>query len=164
MEPYDPRFNTGNNGQPMGASSSQGFSGDREPSRPIKELVSEFLDQGKRLVRAEVQLARAEMKTEVKKASAGAGLLAGGGLVMLLGAFTFVAFLVIALSGVMPLWASALLVAVLLLGGGAAIAYGGLKAMKKVHGPTKTIQTLKEDGQWASRTMHSMKSQMHGHA
>jgi len=36
--------------------------------------------------------------------------------------------------------------------------------MKKVHGPTKTIQTLKEDGQWASRTMHSMKSQMHGHA
>jgi len=164
MEPYDPRFNTGNNGQPMGASSSQGFGGDREPSRPIKELVSEFLDQGKRLVRAEVQLARTEMKAEVKKASAGAGLLAGGGLVMLLGAFTFVAFLVIALSGVMPLWASALLVAVLLLGGGAAIAYGGLKAMKKVHGPTKTIQTLKEDGQWASRTMHSMKSQMHGHA
>jgi hypothetical protein len=144
--------------------SSQGFSGDREPSRPIKELVSELLDQGRRLVRAEVTLARAEVKAEVKKASAGAGLIAGGGLVALLGAFTFVAFLVIALAGVMPLWASALLVAVLLLAGGAAIVYGGLQAMKKVHGPTKTIQTLKEDGQWASRTMHSMKSQMHGHA
>jgi hypothetical protein len=164
MEPYDPRFNAGTDGQPVGATRSQGFSGDSEPSRPIKELVSEFLEQGRRLVRAEVRLARAEVKAEVKKASAGAGLIAGGGVVVLLGAFTFVAFLVIALAGVMPLWASALLVAVLLLAGGAAIVFGGLQAMKKVHGPTKTIQTLKEDSQWASRTMHSMKSQMHGHA
>jgi uncharacterized membrane protein YqjE len=164
MEPFDPRYKAGTNGQSVGASSSQGFGADGQASRPIKELVSEFLEQGRRLVRAEVQLARAEVKTEVKKASAGAGLIAGGGVVVFLGAMTFVAFLVIALSGVMPLWASALLVAVLLLAGGAAIAYGGLKAMKKVHGPTKTIQTLKEDGQWASRTMHSMKSQMHGHA
>ncbi len=164
MEPYDSRYNAGSNGQPIGSSSAQGLGGDTQPTRPIKELVSEFLEQARRLVRAEVHLARAEVKAEVKKASAGAGLIAGGGVVLLLGAFTFVAFLVIALSGVMPLWASALLVAVLLLAGGAAIAYGGLQAMKKVHGPTKTIQTLKEDGQWASRTMHSMKSQMHGHA
>ena len=164
MEPYDPRFNPRSNGQPAGATSPQGFSGEREPSRPIKELVSELLEQGRRLVRAEVQLARAEMKTEVKKASAGAGMIAAGGVVAFLGLATAVAFLVIALAGVMPLWASALIVAVLLLAGGGAIVFGGLKAMKKVHGPTKTIQTLKEDGQWASRTMHSMKSQMHGHA
>jgi hypothetical protein len=164
MEPYDSRYNAQRDGQARGVSDSPGFSEDRQPSRPIKELVSELLDQGRRLVRAEVQLARAEVKSEVKKASAGAGLIAGGGVVLFLGAMAFVAFLVIALAGVMPLWASALLVAVLLLGGGAALAYGGLQAMKKVHGPTKTIQTLKEDGQWASRTMHSMKSQMHGHA
>jgi hypothetical protein len=164
MEPYDPRYNSRREGQASEASDSQSFSEDRQPSRPIKELVSELLDQGRRLVRAEVQLARAEVKSEVKKASAGAGLLAGGGVVLLLGAFTFVAFLVIALAGVMPLWASALLVAVVLLAGGAGIAFAGLQAMKKVNGPTKTIQTLKEDGQWASRTMHSMKSRMHGHA
>lgn len=164
MEPYGSRYNSGREGQAPGSSGSQGFSEERQPSRPIKELVSELLDQGRRLVRAEVRLARAEVKSEVKKASAGAGVLAGGGVVLLLGAFTFVAFLVIALAGVMPLWASALLVAVVLLAGGAGLAYAGLQAMKKVHGPTKTIQTLKEDGQWASRTMHSMKSQMHGHA
>jgi hypothetical protein len=164
MEPYDSRYNAGGAGQASESSGSQSFSEERQPSRPIKELVTELLEQGRRLVRAEVQLARAEVKSEVKKASAGAGLIAGGGVVLLLGAFTFVAFLVIALAGVMPLWASALLVAVLLLAGGAGIAYAGLQAMKKVHGPTKTIQTLKEDGQWASRTMHSMKSQRHGHA
>ncbi len=164
MEPYDPRSNAGRETQPGEATGSQGYSGEREPSRPIKELVSELLDQARRLMRAEVQLARAEVKTEVKKASGGAGLIAGGGAVVFLGAATGVAFLVIALAGVMPLWASALIVSVLLLAGGAALVYGGLQEMKKVRGPTQTIQTLKEDGQWASRSMHSMKSRMHGHA
>jgi Flp pilus assembly protein TadB len=160
MEPYDSR---------TGAPGFDGSSGFRtadteESSHPIKELVSEFLEQGRRLVRAEVTLARAEVRDEIKKTSAGAGIAAGGGVVVLLGAFTFVAFLVIALAGVMPLWLSALLVAVVLLAGGAGLTWFGLQRLKTVHGPTKTIQTLKEDGQWASRTMQSMKSQMHGHA
>jgi Flp pilus assembly protein TadB len=137
---------------------------EEENSRPVKELVSEFLEQGRRLVRAEVQLARAEVRDELKKTTAGAGMTAAGGVVALLGAFTFAAFLVIALAGVMPLWASALLVAVVLLAGGGGIVWLGLQRFKDVHGPKKTIQTLKEDSQWASRTMHSMKSQMHGHA
>jgi Flp pilus assembly protein TadB len=159
MEPYDSRT-----GIP-GANGSQSRSTtDGEPSRPIKELVSEFLEQGRRLVRAEVTLARAEVRDELKKTSAGAGLAAGGGVVLLLGALTFVAFLVIALAYAVPLWLSALLVAVVLLAGGAGLTWYGLQRLKTVHGPTKTIQTLKEDGQWASRTMHSMKSQMHGHA
>jgi hypothetical protein len=159
MQPYDSQSDF------MGRDASGAQVTDhQEPSRPLKDLVSEFFEQGRRLVRAEVQLARAEVRGEVKKASAGLGLTAGGGVVLLLGAFTFVAFLVIALAYAMPLWLSALLVAVALLAGGAGIAWAGLQRLKKVHGPTKTIQTLKEDGQWASRTMHSMKSQMHGHA
>ncbi|MCY1016201.1 phage holin family protein [Pyxidicoccus sp. MSG2] len=133
-------------------------------SRGFGELFSEFMEQGRRLVRAEVALARAELKTEAKKASAGAGLLAGGGVVLFLGALTFVAFLVAALAVLMPVWASALVVAVLLLAVGGAVAWAGLGRLKRLHGPQRTIQTLKEDGQWASRTAHSMKSQMHGHA
>ncbi len=132
--------------------------------RGFGELFSEFMEQGRRLVRAEVTLARAELRSEAKKASAGAGLLAGGGLVLFLGALTFVAFLVAALALLVPVWASALIVAVLLLAGGGAVAWAGLGRLKHLHGPQRTIQTLKEDGQWASRTAHSMKSQMHGHA
>lgn len=156
MHPYD--------SEEMNDASTTRKFGVEEDFRPLKELVSEFFEQGRRLVRAEVTLARTEMRDELKKTSASAGLIAGGGLVLLLGAFTFVAFLVIALAGVMPLWLSSLLVAVVLLAAGAGVAYAGLQRFKKVHGPTKTIQTLKEDSQWASRTMHSMKSQMHGHA
>nr|WP_255663113.1 phage holin family protein [Myxococcus sp. RHSTA-1-4] len=122
------------------------------------------MEQGRRLLRAEITLARAELRSEAKKASAGAGLLAGGGVVLLLGALTFVGFLVAALAMALPVWASALIVAVVLLAVGAAVAWVGLGRLKRLHGPQRTIQTLKEDGQWASRTAHSMKSQMHGHA
>ncbi|WP_223759662.1 phage holin family protein [Myxococcus sp. RHSTA-1-4] len=132
--------------------------------RGFGELFSEFMEQGRRLLRAEITLARAELRSEAKKASAGAGLLAGGGVVLLLGALTFVGFLVAALAMALPVWASALIVAVVLLAVGAAVAWVGLGRLKRLHGPQRTIQTLKEDGQWASRTAHSMKSQMHGHA
>lgn len=135
-----------------------------ESERPLGAVVSEFLDQGKQLLRAELTLARTELKAEAKKAASGSGMLAAGGVVLLLGAMALTAFLVIALANVMPLWASALLVTVLMLAVGAGMAMAGAKALKSVHAPRKTIQTLKEDSQWASTTMRSAKSQMHGHA
>ena len=132
--------------------------------RPLGAVVSEFLDQGKQLLRAELTLARTELRAEAKKATAGSGLLAAGGVVLLLGAMALVAFLVIALDYALPLWAAALIVTVLLLAVGAGVASAGAKRLKTLHAPTKTIQTLKEDSQWASTTMRSAKSQMHGHA
>jgi hypothetical protein len=167
MDPTIPRYGDGEEfrARSDGASDVRDFSTDVDhDGRGFGQLFSEFMEQGRRLVRAEVTLARAELKAEAKKASAGAGLLAGGGLVLLLGALTFVAFLVAALATVLPVWASALIVAVLLLAAGGAVAFAGINKLKRVHGPQRTIQTLKEDGQWASRTAHSMKSQMHGHA
>lgn len=167
MDPTIPRYGDGDEfrARSDGASDVRDFStADADDGRGFGQLFSEFMEQGRRLVRAEVTLARAELKSEAKKASAGAGLLAGGGVVLLLGALTFVAFLVAALATVMPVWASALIVAVLLLAVGGAVAFAGIGKLKRIHGPQRTIQTLKEDGQWASRTAHSMKSQMHGHA
>ncbi|WP_164007138.1 phage holin family protein [Pyxidicoccus trucidator] len=166
MDPTIPRSDgDGFRARGDGGSDTRDFSSDSAfGSRGFGDLFSEFMEQGRRLVRAEVTLARAELRAEVKKASAGAGLLAGGGVVLLLGALTFVAFLVAALAELIPVWASALIVAVLLLAVGGAVAWAGLGRLKRIHGPQRTIQTLKEDGQWASRTAHSMKSQMHGHA
>jgi uncharacterized membrane protein YqjE len=132
--------------------------------RPLKSVVSEFFEQGRQLLRAEARLARAELKAEAKKATAGSGMLAAGGVVLLLGAMALVAFLIIALANVMPAWASALLVTVVLLAVGAGVAMAGAKRLKTIHAPRKTIQTLKEDSQWASTTMRSATSQMHGHA
>lgn len=130
----------------------------------FKDLLSEMGDQARRLVRAEVDLAKSELRQEATKLKASAGMLAVGGFVMLLGSIAFVAFAIAVLDTFMPLWLSALIVTVLLVGGGALAAKAGLERMKHVHKPTRTIQTLKEDSQWASRTVQSMKSQMQGHA
>jgi uncharacterized membrane protein YqjE len=158
MQPYD----TQNRGSynPEGRT----IPGDGMSERAFGSLLSEFFDQGKRLIRAEVTLAKTELRQELTKVKAGGMMVGVGGVLLLLGGIAFTAFAVIALALVMPLWLSALIVTVLFLAIGAGIAYGGIKRMQQLHAPDQTIQTLKEDSQWASRTLKSMKSQMHGHA
>lgn len=132
--------------------------------RPAGTLVSELLEEGRHLVRAEVRLAKAELRDEAKKLGRGAGLAAGGAVLLGLGGLTLAAFLVLALATVMPAWGAALLVAVLFIGAGAALGSVGLGRLKQVHGPKSTIQTLQEDSQWANKTMHAVKSQPRVHA
>lgn len=143
-----------------------GFRGSQEDlhQRPVGTLVSEILDQARTLVRAEVKLAKAELRDEAKKLGRGAGLAAGGAVLLAVGGLVLVAFLVLALAEVMPAWAAALIVSVLFIGAGAAVGYFGLQRLKAVRGPEKTIQTLQEDSQWASRTMHAVKSKQPVHA
>ena len=138
--------------------------GDGMSGRAFGSLVGEFFDQGKRLIRAEIALAKTELRQEVVKLKAGGVMVGVGGLLLFIGALAFAAFAIVLLDLVMPLWAAALIVTVLFLGIGAGVAMAGIKHLKQVHAPNQTIQTLKEDSQWASRTFQSVKSQMHGHA
>ncbi|MFY0524880.1 phage holin family protein [Archangium gephyra] len=132
--------------------------------RAFGSLLSEFFDQGKRLIRAEIALAKTELRQEVTKVKAGGILVGAGGLLLFIGALLFAAFAVVLLQYVLPLWAATLIVTVAFLAIGAGIAMAGIKQLKQIHAPNQTIQTLKEDSQWASKTFQSVKSQMHGHA
>jgi hypothetical protein len=138
--------------------------GDGMSGRAFGSLLGEFFDQGKRLIRAEIALAKTELRQEVTKFKAGGILVGAGGLLLFIGALLFAAFAVVLLDLVMPLWAATLIVTVLFLAIGAGVAMAGVKHLKQIHAPNQTIQTLKEDSQWASRTFQSVKSQMHGHA
>jgi uncharacterized membrane protein YqjE len=164
MATYDPNMNGGMSGDGHTEGATRDFGQASFSSWSFKDILSEMGDQARRLVRAEVELARTELKEEVTKVKASAGLLAGGGVALFLGAIAFVIFAIAVLTYVMPLWLSALLVTVALLVAGGLALKAGLKSLKKVHAPNRTIRTLKEDSQWASRTVQSMKSQMQGHA
>jgi hypothetical protein len=131
--------------------------------RPLPELLRDMAAEGKRLLRAEMHLVRSELKHEAKKAGAGAGMLTAGGVAGLLGAMALTACLVVALSALMPLWLSALLVGAAMLVVAGILAASGLKAIKSVK-PDRTIHSLKEDSQWASETLRAAKQQTHGHA
>ena len=158
MQPYDTRN--------QGSYDYEGRTvpGDGTSERAFGSLVGEFFDQGKRLIRAEVALAKTELRQELTKAKAGAVLVGAGAVLLFLGGIAFMLFACAALATVLPWWAATLIVTVLFLGIGAGIAMAGIKSLKQVHAPNQTIQTLKEDSQWASRTFQSVKSQMHGHA
>ena len=158
MQPKNPeiRGSHGHEGRPV--------PGDGLSGHALGALLSEFFDQAKRLIRAEITLVKAELRGEVKKAQSGGVMLGLGGVLLLIGGIAFMLFACAVLALVMPFWLSALIVTVAFLGIGGGIAYGGIQRMKRLHAPNQTIQTLKEDSQWASRTFQSMKSQMHGHA
>lgn len=127
--------------------------------RPTKDLLSELFAQGKVLIQEEARLAKAEVRAEVKKVTASAGAIGGGALLLVTGWLVFSAFLVALLALVLPVWASALIVSVVFLGVGAALAMAGIKKIKDANlKPTETIETLREDKEWLRKTMRAATS------
>jgi len=106
-------------------------------------------------MRQEVALAKAELTQEASKAGQAAGLLAGAGVAGHL-AIVFASLTVMwALSNVMDLAWAALIVTVIWAIVAAALGVIGRGRFKQVSlKPEQTIDTLKEDAQWA-RTRNS---------
>ena len=125
--------------------------------RSVGELLTQLSEQTSALVRQEIALARAEMQEKGKQAGLGIGLM-GGGTIVALGAFgALTAFLILLLAETMSGWVAALLVGLAY----AAIAAGLLLMGKnKVSEatppvPEQTIETVKEDVQWAKSQLGS---------
>ena len=118
--------------------------------RSTLELVQSIAQDSGTLVRKEIELAKQEIfEALVARAKAAAGLVVAGlfGLVGMLFAATAGAW---ALSLVLPLWASWLIVAgafLLLAGAGAVFAMAHLKVPPMA--PEETKRTVKEDVEWA---------------
>lgn len=125
--------------------------------RPLGELLSEFADEGRRFLRAEAKLARAELKDEAKAAGKGAGLIAGGGVVVHAGFFCLVAALVIGLGQLIPLGWAAFVVGVVLAAIGAGLAGAGRSELRDVKAP-RTRAQVREDIEWLKQTTRSVKA------
>jgi uncharacterized membrane protein YqjE len=119
--------------------------------RPISDLVKQLANQTSTLVRQELDLAKAEMTEKASHAGKGAGLFGGAAVVGLLAAGALTACLILVLSEAMDAWLAALIVAVVF---GAIAAVLGLAGRNKVRQatpavPEQTVETLKEDVEWA---------------
>jgi VIT1/CCC1 family predicted Fe2+/Mn2+ transporter len=119
--------------------------------RPLGEVAKELTTDLSLLVRQEIELAKAEMAQKGRTAATGLGMFGGAGIVGLCAAGALTAFLVLVVSLFLPDWAAALIVGAAL----AAAAYGLIiqgkqrvaDAGKPV--PEQTIETVKEDVEWA---------------
>jgi hypothetical protein len=119
--------------------------------QPIGDLLKQLASETSTLVRQELDLAKAEMREKGRKAGPGIGMIGAAGGMALLAAGALTAFLILALDGAVPNWLAALVVA-LVYGAVAAALY--LRGKEKVDdagspAPRQTIETLKEDVEWA---------------
>jgi uncharacterized membrane protein YqjE len=119
--------------------------------RPIGELVKDLAGQTSTLVRQEIQLAQAELTNKGKLAGRGAGMLAGAAVAALLMLSALTATLIVVLDSFLPLWLAALIVTLLWGLVGAVLAARGRKELQRATPPVpeQTVETVKEDIQWA---------------
>jgi MFS family permease len=123
----------------------------------VAELTRQLTDQTTRLVRAEVELAKAELAAKGKRAGIGAGMFGGAGVVGLyaLGALTAAAIL--ALSTAMAGWLAALIVAVIYAAVAGVLALTGKSQVQSATPPVPegAVQSVKEDVEWTKQRVKS---------
>lgn len=120
--------------------------------RSIGELFGELSQDMALLVRQEAQLAKTEMQTKLSRVTGDLISLAAGGVVALVGGLAITAAVILLLIhpiGVTP-WLAALIVGALLGIIGWVMLQRGLKDLKLTDPtPRRTVETIKEDIQWA---------------
>jgi uncharacterized membrane protein YqjE len=109
--------------------------GHRLAQRPVSELLSRFADDTSTLLGQEVELAKAEIRHEVKKATTGAAMFGGAIALAMAGLGALTATAILALSEGMPAWLAALIVAVVLLAVGGVAAMMGKKRVQDISPP-----------------------------
>lgn len=124
---------------------------------PIGNLLKRLSQETTQLVRQEIDLAKAEMTEKGKRAGIGAGMFGAAGVVGLLALGALTAFFIMLLDGALANWLSALIVAVVY---GAIAGVLALRGRDKVQEatppvPEQTVETVKEDIQWAKTQRQS---------
>jgi hypothetical protein len=117
------------------------------PKRSLFKLLADVPTLIVDLFRQEIENLKAELVAKVKHAGVGVGLLAGAGVVALFLLGTLILAGIYGLATVLPMWASALIVAGVLLIIVAILVLVGLKQLKASGKEIETIDSIKTDVQ-----------------
>jgi uncharacterized membrane protein YqjE len=120
-------------------------------SHSTGELVRQLSEQTTTLVRKEIELAKAELGEKGRVAGQGAGMFGGAAVAGLLALGTLTAMFLALLDKAMDLWVAALMVTVVYGAIAAILAVSGRDRVKRAAppAPEQTVETVKEDVQWA---------------
>ncbi len=124
----------------------------RQQERSIGELFGQLTQDMTLLVRQEIQLARTEMSDKLSRFTTNLLSVGAGGFVAYLGGLALVAALILAIRDLanISLALSAVIVGAVLAIVGYVMLQRGLKELKRVDlAPRRTVETLKDDVQWA---------------
>ena len=120
----------------------------------IGELISELANETGLLIRQEIALAKVEITQKASQVGKNVGYLVVGGAVAYAALLALLAAVIILLANVMPSWVAALVVAALVGIIAAVLISKALASLKRTDvAPRQTVETLKEDAQWAKQQM-----------
>ncbi len=120
--------------------------------RSIGDLFSELASETSLLIRQEVALAKVELSQKANRVGKNVGFLLLGGAVAYAALLALLAAVIILLANIMAWWLAAFVVAVVVGIVAAVLISKALAALKKTDvAPRQTIETLKEDAQWAKQ-------------
>ena len=126
-------------------------SGNELRERPIGEVAKNLTSDLSLLLRQEIELAKAEIAQKARTAAPGLGMFGGAGVVALCAAGALTAFLVLVFSLFLPDWAAALIVGVAMAAVALVLIRQGKERIADAGKPVpeQTIETVKEDVEWA---------------
>ena len=133
----------------MPTSNGDGTSGLRE--RPLGEVAKDLTRDLSLLVRQEVELAKSEMAEKGRIAAPGLGMIGAAGVAGLMAAGAFTACAILVLSIFLAEWLAALIVGAVLAAAAYVVAKRGKEHVQRAGSPVpeQTIETVKEDLEWA---------------
>ena len=113
----------------------------------LGQLVTSVSQQIPELVRSELRLAQAEMAEKGKRAGLGLGMFGAAGLLALYGVGALLATVVLLLALVLPAWAAALIVTVVLFAGAGIAALKGKSSVAEATPPKpeRALDGIKAD-------------------
>jgi uncharacterized membrane protein YqjE len=118
--------------------------------RPIGELLKQLAEETSTLVRKEIELAKAEVTEKGKQAGMGVGMFGGAGVAGLLALGSLTAFVIALLATAMEVWLAALIVMAVWAAVAGVLALMGRNRVQESTPPApQTVETIKEDVQWA---------------
>lgn len=120
--------------------------------RSIGELFADLARDTSTLVRQEVALAKTEISDKISKVGKDVASMAVGGAVAYAGFLAIIAALILLLGEVMDTWLAAFIVGGVVVLVGYMLIQRGREALKQEDlAPRRTIETIKEDAEWAKR-------------
>ena len=127
----------------------------RRDDRSLGELFGDLARDMGVLVRQEIGLATTELTHKASRAGQEIAMLAVGGLIAYAGFLALVGAVIIALAAAgLAWWLAALIVGAVVAAVGLVLAQRALTSLKGVDlAPRQTMETLKEDTQWAKEQM-----------
>ena len=158
-EPFDQQVR-GAGGPVFGdaAARSRGGAAGAEGGEGIGSLIAGLIGDLQEIVRGEVRLAKAELREDATTMGRGVAMLAAGAFVGLVGFIFLMLALTYLLDKTFQLWISAGIVAVGLLVLAAILAMVGKNRLSAANlKPEQTIESLKEDREWAKQQISSVK-------